>query len=417
MKKNILIWSASYVPVLGGLQTITESLAEGLKSRGNNITVLTNRIPSKLPKFELINDIPVYRYRFFHAIAPISSFRSLVISIYGFCIFPFRLIQLFFLFRSLKPDIINIHFPSQQIWWVRFLQKLFPSVECIISLHGNEILQFFEANDGIVQPRLKRNLAIAEKIKIHFLKSCLLNSRAVTACSLYLMNMAKIIMNDKKFKGYVVYNGVDFTRFETKSRKSVEEKYLFAFGRLIYAKGFDMLIRCFKRLLDQKEENYKLIIGGTGEELTNLKKLAVDLAVDDKIFFPGRLSPEDIVSYLQHSALTIIPSRNESFGISLLEAIAGKSNIVATNIGGLPEIAKYGNVLLCQPDEDSLFKAIAEAVRKPFFPDPKNAVELNKIFTRDYMIDQFARIMDSAQATTINGDSVELHLFRESSTG
>ena len=111
LRKNILIWSASYPPVLGGLQTITGSLAEGLKTQGNNITILTNRVPSKLPKFQVINGIPVYRSRFYHPILPISSFKSLLISIYGFCIYPIRLIQLFFLIRRLKPDIINIHFP------------------------------------------------------------------------------------------------------------------------------------------------------------------------------------------------------------------------------------------------------------------------------------------------------------------
>jgi glycosyltransferase involved in cell wall biosynthesis len=414
LKKNILIWSASYQPVLGGLQTATGTLAEGLSSAGNNIVVLTNRVPFKLPKFELINGVPVYRFRFFHPILPIYSFKSLLIALYGFCIFPFRLLQVFFLIRSLKPDIINIHFPSQQIWWMVIFQKVFRNIEWIMSLHGDDILQFFESRDGIVQPRIKKNLSIAEKIKMHFLKSCLFNSTNVTTCSHYLMNLTLIMMRDKPFKGRVVYNGIDFGRFETNREKLSEQKYLFAFGRLTYAKGFDMLIKCFKRLLDQKKDHYKLIIGGTGEELTKLIKLAKDFVLEDKIMFPGRLSLEDIDSYLQHSALTVIPSRREPFGISLLEAIGARANVVATNIGGMPEIAVYGEVLLCQPDEDSLFKAIQERLDKPVFPGSKNTPGLDRIFTKENMIDQFTRIMNHSNETTVMGDSVKAHLFQES---
>ena len=417
MRKNILIWSASYPPVLGGLQTITGSLAEGLKTQGNNITILTNRIPSKLLKFEVINGIPVYRFRFYHPILPISSFKSLLIWLYGFCIYPIRIIQLFFFIRRLKPDIINIHFPSVQIWWVGIIRKAFRNIEWITSLHGDDILHFFEARDGITQPWVRKNLSMAEKIRKHFLRSCLFNSMTVTACSHYLMNLTRILMRDKKFKEYVVYNGIDLSRFEPNHKKLYEQKYVFAYGRLTYAKGFDMLIRCFKRLVDEKGENYKLILGGTGEELTRLQKLANDLGMRGKVIFRGRLSLPDIDSYLQHSALTVIPSRREPFGISLLEAIGAKANVVATNVGGMPEIPRNGEVLLCEPDEDSLFKAIEKRIDNPVFRDFQNSPGLNKIFSRENMLDEFTGIMDHSGETTVIGESVEPHIFQESIQG
>ena len=417
MKKNILIWSASYPPVLGGLQTITGSLAEGLRAQGNNITILTNRVPSKLSKFEFINGTPVYRFRFYHPILPISSFKSLLISVYGFCIYPIQIIQLFFFIRRLNPDIINIHFPSVQIWWVGTLRKAFRNIKWITSLHGDDILQFFEARDGITQPWVRKDLSKAEKIRIHFLRSCLFNSMTVTACSHYLMNLTKILMEDKKFNELVVYNGIDFSRFETNRKKLYEQKYVFAYGRLTYAKGFDMLIRCFKRLVDEKGENYKLILGGTGEELTRLKKLTNDLGVRGKVIFRGRLSLPDIDSYLEHSALTVIPSRREPFGISLLEALGAKANIVATNVGGMPEIPRNGEVLLCQPDEDSLFKAIEKRLDNPLSRDRQNSQELNKIFSRENMIDQFTAIMEYSTEATLIGDSVETKVFEKSIAG
>ncbi len=393
MKKRIVIWTASYRPVLGGLQTITESLAEGLKDRGNRVVILTNRVPSSLPKYELINNIPVYRYRFYHPMGSVSSIKQLLISVYGFFIYPFRLVQLCLLLRSIKPHIINIHFPGQQLWYSHLLFRMFRHIEWITSLHGDEILQFFESRDGIIEPSLKSNPGLSERIRMHLLISWIIRSGRITACSSYLMKMVKIIVRNKLFNGFVIYNGIDFGRFEKKSAAKPRAKYFFAYGRLVYAKGFDILIPAFSKLLNEKRGHYELIIGGTGEELASLKQMARDLGMVDKVLFPGSLSPREIVSYLEYAALTIIPSRREPFGISLLEAIAGRAKIVATNVGGMPEIANYGDVLLCEPNEISLFEAMAEAIGRTYIPDQKRMMQLDTIFSRENMIYKYEQAL------------------------
>jgi glycosyltransferase involved in cell wall biosynthesis len=268
---------------------------------------------------------------------------------------------------------------------------------------GHSSLLLHETKDGVVRARVKEKKTVAEAIRLHLLRSALSKADSVTTCSRYLMSMTQLLMQGRPFNGHVVYNGIEFSRFAIRTTKPTEGKYLFAYGRLIYEKGFDLLISCFRDFLKQELEEYQLIIGGTGKELDNLKQLASGLGLDGRVIFPGRLSPQEVVAYLQHCMVAIIPSRKEPFGITLLEAIASQSNIVATDIGGMPEIAQYGNVLLCQPDQESLLQAIHEAIHKPGSGSPEKELELTEMFSCEQMIDQFEKIFfHSLPASTSN---------------
>ena len=315
--------------------------------------------------------------------------------------------------RSLKPDIINIHFPGQQLWYSHFLFRLFRHIEWITSLHGDEVLQFFESKNGVIEPALKTNPGLSERIRMKLLRSWIVRSGYITTCSRYLMRMVKIIIENKPFNGSVIYNGIDFSRFEMKSGSGPKAKYLFAYGRLVNAKGFDMLITAFSKLLNEKSGDYELIIGGKGEELANLKQKARDLGLKEMVSFPGSLSPREIVSYLDHAALTIIPSRREPFGISLLEAMAGKSKIVATNVGGLPEIAEFGDVLLCEPHENSLFEAMVHAMERPAIPTLYKKVQLDSMFSRENMICKYEQVLFHSQISQIKRSKEGLPSLQE----
>tara|TARA_Y100001970_G_scaffold55023_1_gene69748 strand:- start:389 stop:1426 length:1038 start_codon:yes stop_codon:yes gene_type:complete len=110
---------------------------------------------------------------------------------------------------------------------------------------------------------------------------------------------------------------------------------LTALGRLVKKKGFDTLLEAFASF-SKEESNVKLTIGGDGPERKALKQLTMDLDISDKVEFVGWV--EDVAEFLSGSDLFVLPSREEPFGIVILEAMAVGIPIVTTKTQGPLEI-------------------------------------------------------------------------------
>ena len=109
-----------------------------------------------------------------------------------------------------------------------------------------------------------------------------------------------------------------------------------AYGRLVAKKGFDVLLRAFRKLRDEGHRDIRLLIGGDGPELPHLRALAADLGLLDGIAFAGWI--DDVGEFLARGDVFALPSRDEPFGIAVLEAMAAGCPIVATRTAGPLEI-------------------------------------------------------------------------------
>lgn len=105
--------------------------------------------------------------------------------------------------------------------------------------------------------------------------------------------------------------------YDNSFHKELEEPMIFAAGRLTEAKGFDLLIRSWMSL-EPKYPQWKLLIAGEGDERKKLEK-KVNTAGLKRIKFIGNVS--DIETYYQKAAIFVFPSREEGFGMTLLEAM------------------------------------------------------------------------------------------------
>lgn len=104
-----------------------------------------------------------------------------------------------------------------------------------------------------------------------------------------------------------------------------EEKMIFAAGRLTKAKGFDYLLQSWE-LLEKDFPDWKLCIAGAGEEKAALLKSKRDKGLES-VDFIGSVS--DIESYYERTAFFVLPSRNEGFGMVLIEAMAYGKPVVS----------------------------------------------------------------------------------------
>lgn len=130
-----------------------------------------------------------------------------------------------------------------------------------------------------------------------------------------------------------------------------------AYGRFVHKKGLDTLLKSFRRYLDAGGSG-SLSIGGTGPLSAKLHALARELRLGDRIHWAGWIEP---ASFLATADAFILPSRDEPFGLVLLEAMASGIPIIATRTDGpLEVLAQESAVLVGVDDEAELAAALLE---------------------------------------------------------
>lgn len=108
-------------------------------------------------------------------------------------------------------------------------------------------------------------------------------------------------------------------------------------GRLVSDKGCEVLIHAFS-LVQSSLQEIQLLVVGEGQELNNLQKSVDAYRINSKVLFVGIKQGEQLVKILLESRILVIPSLwEEPFGIVALEGIACGCQVLASNIGGLPE--------------------------------------------------------------------------------
>ncbi|MBM4402397.1 MAG: glycosyltransferase family 4 protein [Candidatus Cloacimonetes bacterium] len=177
-------------------------------------------------------------------------------------------------------------------------------------------------------------------------------------------------VSPKKIK--VVYNGIDLQKFNPLKcdRNIVREKLgitdrqkvIATIGQIYPRKGIPFLIKAVKGLaIGKAVGEVKLLIVGSDptpdqRNLTLFKSLISELGLENKVEFLGYR--EDIPEILAATDIFVLPSLEEPFGRVLIEAMAMKVPVVASNVGGIPEIVDAGRSGFLIPPKDS--QALAE---------------------------------------------------------
>ena len=135
-------------------------------------------------------------------------------------------------------------------------------------------------------------------------------------------------------------------------------------GRLIPIKGHDVLLRAVARARERLP-GLTLEIAGDGELEQELRATAIRLGLGDAVTFLGRVAPVDPV--LERAEVVVVPSFGEGFGMVALEAMERGRPVIASAVGGLPEIVDEGRTGLLVPpgDVEALVRAIAQVADDP----------------------------------------------------
>ena len=167
---------------------------------------------------------------------------------------------------------------------------------------------------------------------------------------------------------FIINNAIDLEGFEPNFPENnfvgKSPIILGVIGRFHKAKGFDSAIDALKILQKNSLQKIILKIAGTGEEMANLQKKAKDLNLENSIEFLGWIAnPKDFFAQID---IFILPSKNETFGLVILEAMKFSRPIIATNCDGPKEILRHeiDGLLVDLKSSETIPNQIAKAVEK-----------------------------------------------------
>lgn len=138
-------------------------------------------------------------------------------------------------------------------------------------------------------------------------------------------------------------------------------------GRLLNEKGADVAIGAIAHARD-RGHHLGLEIAGEGPQRSELESLARSLGLDEHIHFSGWTAPERIPALINTATAVLVPSRwREPFGLVALQAMQMGRPVIASRVGGLPEIVENGvtGLLVAPDDAPAMADAIQEVLRDP----------------------------------------------------
>ncbi len=137
-----------------------------------------------------------------------------------------------------------------------------------------------------------------------------------------------------------------------------------AVGRLSPEKGFDVLIEAFSKIVRNRKSAH-LIIVGDGQERDNLNHLVNRYSLANRVHFTGYSeTPGD---YMMRADIVVLPSRSEGIPNVALEAMALKKPVIATRVGGTPEVITHNQegILIPSENPEALAKAVIDLLENP----------------------------------------------------
>jgi glycosyltransferase involved in cell wall biosynthesis len=221
--------------------------------------------------------------------------------------------------KSFQPDIVHAHYASSY----GLLASLLAPHPLIISAWGSDVFAFGDSRIG--RMILRYNFSKADRI---------LSTSEV---------MKKRIMKFSSKEIEVTPFGVDVDLFHPgKVDCPFFSEAELVFGMIktmnhIY--GVDLALIAFKQVMDRfPEQRIKLLLVGGGDADNEFDKLAERLGISAHVHFTGRIEQSEVPHYHQMIDVFLNPSRAESFGVSVLEAMACGRPVIVARTGGLEEI-------------------------------------------------------------------------------
>jgi glycosyltransferase involved in cell wall biosynthesis len=245
--------------------------------------------------------------------------------------------------------LVHVHCASRASFWRKSLfMAIAHAARCpvVLHLHGGDFVRFYEEECGPLRRRVVR----------HFLRRA--------ACVIGLTERWRdwLAQASGNLGVVCIPNPV---RVPAAPASREPRRVVLFLGRIEDAKGIPELLRSFAALR-LAVPGVQLVCAGAGD-IEAARRRAEALGVAEAVRFPGWIGAAEKRAWLARAALLVLPSRAEGLPMSLLEAMAAGVPVVASAVGGIPDLVHHGvNGLLVAPrDSLELLRALRRLLREP----------------------------------------------------
>jgi N-acetyl-alpha-D-glucosaminyl L-malate synthase BshA len=303
-------------PTYGGSGVLATELGHELAKKGHSVHFITYAQPMRLDRFQ----DNIYYHEVETPSYPLMEFNQYTLSLAGKILDVAKYEQL---------DVVHVHYAiphAVSAYLAREISRSSRPFRLVTTLHGTDI-----------------TLVGLEPTFLPLVKFSLEKSDVVTAVSGFLAEKTRqsfgqdlsirVIPN---FVDSVLYNRTPCGPLERHLKKDGE-------FILMHVSNFRPVKRvqdCVRILAEvRKKVNARLVFVGDGPERSDAERLCRELGVEEYVTFLGKQSA--LPEILSVADIFLLPSQQESFGLSALEAMSCSVPVVATNIGGIPEVVRH----------------------------------------------------------------------------
>ena len=196
----------------------------------------------------------------------------------------------------------------------------------------------------------------------------------------------------------VVFNGIDLSRCIVKESYARKDTFtVLHIGRFMDVKNHELLLRSFARFKGQHSDA-RLQLLGDGELKENMMQLAGQLNITDAVEFAGLQS--NVYPWLHNADVFILPSKFEGMPMTLIEAMGTGLPIIASNVGGLPDmLSSQKEALLIEPKEEKIIEALemvySDAKKREYWG--RNALQRSSLFSSQAMARKYLQLYSSGR--------------------
>ena len=345
MRIAILTWESLHSTAVGGVAVHTSELSTALVEKGHEVHLFTRRMPNQR-SHDLIEGVHYHRCTY-------PSHPDFVEDVNNMCR---AMVDHFYLVEDFvgEFDIVHAHdwLCANAMIWIKKGREH----KCVFTIHSTEYGRCGNAFPSGRSVRVREQ----ERAGTYWADKIIAVSQVTKEEVVWMYEVPEAKID-------VINNGVDWERFDINVDPGEEKiKYSIApldptvlfCGRLAWQKGADILVESIRDILP-KYPKAKFIFAGDGDQRNSLEARVRHLGIGNAVRFVGYKDGTELVKLFKLCDAVCVPSRNEPFGIVVLEAWSASKPVVVTEIGGPKYYVEHEvNGLKIFPRVDSVYWGI-----------------------------------------------------------
>lgn len=195
----------------------------------------------------------------------------------------------------------------------------------------------------------------------------------------------------------VVFNGIDLSKCQVKTDYKKKKVFkILHIGRFMDVKNHELILKSFAQFVKQYPDA-RLELIGDGELRRKMEQLATELCIDKEVQFAGLQS--NVYPWLNDADVFILPSKFEGLPMTLIEAMGTGLPIIASAVGGVPDMLTNGDAaILIRPERNQLVASLEklyldESVRRTL---GQRALQKSIVFSSQTMAQRYVKIYEKA---------------------